>query len=90
MPVSTCGRWPRSSTRRFGDRVEPSKSLLCDAEMWVAPETWERVLALVSEAASVIHAQALSPRTEGARHVNLTMAAFGMDDTSDPDEEERP
>ena len=64
--------------RRFGLRAQPTKSLLCDAELWVEPETWERVAALVDEAARVIHAEARAPHTEGAVHVNLTMAAFGM------------
>lgn len=73
-------------TRRFGDRVQPSKSMLCDAEMWVEPETWERVVALVTEAAGLIHAEARPPRTEGAIHVNLTMAAFGMADSPNNDE----
>uniref|UniRef100_UPI00356965E7 hypothetical protein n=1 Tax=Nocardioides sp. TaxID=35761 RepID=UPI00356965E7 len=49
-------------------------------ELWVDPETWERAMALVREAASVVHAEARKPHSDGSVHVNLTMAAFAMQD----------
>lgn len=66
--------------RRFEQRTQPSRTFLCDAELWVDPETWERAMALVREAASVVHAEARKPHSDGSVHVNLTMAAFAMQD----------
>jgi DNA-binding transcriptional ArsR family regulator len=65
-------------TRRYGDTRR--KGTLVDAEMWVTPEVWHQVRELVVEASKLIHAQALPPRTEGTMHVNLTAAAFEMED----------
>ena len=53
--------------RRFRDRRARSRAHLTDAELWVTPETWEQVRALVSEAAELVHAEALPPRTTGTR-----------------------
>lgn len=49
-----------------------------DAEMWVTPEVWQRVLELCFEAGTLIHTEAQPPRTEGTMHVNLTAVAFTM------------
>jgi len=49
-----------------------------DAEMWVTPEVWQRVLELCAEAGALIHDEANPPRTEGTVHVNLTAVAFTM------------
>ena len=65
-------------TRRYGDTRR--KGTLVDAEMWVTPEVWKRVCDLVIEASKLIHAQAQPPRTDGTMHVNLTAAAFVMED----------
>ncbi len=66
--------------RRYERRTAGQRNILTDAEMWVTPETWERVQALVEQAAHLIHSEAQRPRTPGTVHVNLTAAAFGMDD----------
>lgn len=63
--------------RRFEER-EPGRRYLCDAELWVDEETWQRALALVEEAGRLVHDGARAPRSPGARRTNLTVAAFGM------------
>src|ERR1700710_473423 len=55
--------------RRFSERRPRSRSHLTDAELWVTPETWQRVRALVVEAAELVHEEALPPRTTGTLHV---------------------
>ena len=53
---------------------------LTDAELWVTPEVWKRVLDLVKEASVLLHAEAKPPRTRGTVHVNMTTALFQMKD----------
>ena len=64
--------------RRFGHR-KPGGSLT-DAELWVPPEVWDQVKALVEQASHLVHAEAKPPRTPGTMHVNLSAVAFAMDD----------
>jgi DNA-binding transcriptional ArsR family regulator len=66
--------------RRYERRASGQRHILTDAEMWVAPEVWEQVQALVEQAATLIHAEAQRPRTPGTVHVNLTAVTFRMDD----------
>jgi DNA-binding transcriptional ArsR family regulator len=68
--------------RRFAARAPRTRSLLADAELWVEPDVWERVRGLVTEAAGLLHAQARPPHSEGSLHVNLTAAAFVMDEST--------
>jgi DNA-binding transcriptional ArsR family regulator len=49
-----------------------------DAELWVAPETWDHALELVQQASMLVHREARRPRTDGTIPVNLTVAAFRM------------
>ena len=69
-------------SRRWSSRKPRTKSVLSDAEMWVEPETWARVVALVEEASGLIHASARPPRSDGTVHVNLQVAAFRMEEGS--------
>ncbi len=64
-------------TRRYGSRRRPGT--LVDAEMWVDPEVWVEVKRLVGEASTLVHGKAKPPRSPGTVHVNLTAAAFLMD-----------
>jgi DNA-binding transcriptional ArsR family regulator len=64
--------------RRFGERRARGRSHLTDAELWVSPDTWRRVQALVAEAAELVHAEALPPRSPGTVHVNMSAALFEM------------
>lgn len=49
-----------------------------DAELWVSPEVWERVVLLVGDAAALLHASAQPARSEGAGRVAMTTALFTM------------
>lgn len=68
--------------RRFTARKRGGKSIISDAEMWVEPEVWDEVGALVRQASALIHSQAKPPRTRGTIHVNMTAAVFEMGDPS--------
>ncbi|QNN53508.1 ArsR/SmtB family transcription factor [Nocardioides mesophilus] len=68
--------------RRYGPGRR--RGFLADAEMWVTPQTWEQVRTLVQEASRLVHAEAQPPRTPGTLHVNLTAAAFEMDEQPGP------
>jgi hypothetical protein len=63
---------------RFAQRERGSRGLFTDADLWVAPETWARVVDLVTEASRLLHAQALPPRTAGTLRANLSVAAFRL------------
>jgi DNA-binding transcriptional ArsR family regulator len=54
------------------------RMLLTDAELWVTPEVWDRVLDLLGRAAALVHDEAQPPRAEGAVPVNVSVAAFRM------------
>lgn len=62
--------------RRFARRERPGS--LTDAELWVAPEVFERVRSMVHEAATLLHAEARPPRTEGTVPVAMTAAVFRL------------
>jgi DNA-binding transcriptional ArsR family regulator len=64
--------------RRHGDRRR--KGIFVDAELWVEPEVWQEAHDLVQRASELLHDAARPPRTDGTQHVNLTAAAFRMED----------
>ena len=64
--------------RRFGDRRPRSRSHLTDAELWVSPEVWKQVKALVTQASRLVHEEAQPPRAENTVHVNMSAAMFEM------------
>lgn len=66
--------------RRIGMRQPQTRLALTDAELWVTPEVWQRVCALVTEASELLHAEAKPPRTAGTQHVNMTAVLFQMQD----------
>ncbi len=65
---------------RFADRRpgNPGGTHLTDADLWVEPDVWARVVALVGEASALLHASAQPPRTEGTVRANLSVAAFEL------------
>lgn len=65
--------------RRFAERRQGSRSQFTDAELWVEPEVWDRVTALLVEASSLLHGSARPPRTEETVRVALSVAAFQLD-----------
>ncbi|GAB3882934.1 ArsR/SmtB family transcription factor [Terrabacter terrigena] len=64
--------------RRFVERESGTRSRFTDADLWVEPEVWDRVTALVDEASSLLHASARPPRTEGTVRTALSVAAFRL------------
>lgn len=68
--------------RRFDRRKPKTRSALTDAATWVTPEVWAQVTQHLQAASSLVHGEAQPPRTAGTIHVNLTSAAFVMDDAS--------
>ena len=64
--------------RRFAERERDVPSRFTDAELWVTPDVWDRVSALVDEASSLLHASAQPPRTEGTIRAALSVAAFRL------------
>ena len=64
--------------RRFVERQPGTRSRFTDADLWVDPEVWERVTALVDEASSLLHASARPPRTDGTVRAALSIAAFRL------------
>ena len=68
--------------RRFGQRSQDTPAMTTDAELWVTPQVWEEVRSLVKQASTLLHAEAQPPRTDGTLHVNLTAAAFQLDQSA--------
>jgi DNA-binding transcriptional ArsR family regulator len=66
--------------RRYALRQPSARSVTTDADLWVAPETWDEVVALVTQASHLLHQEARPPRSPGTLRVNLTTAAFSMSD----------
>ena len=64
--------------RRFVEREPGSPGRFTDADLWVEPEVWDRVVALVEEASSLMHASARPPRTQGTVRAALSVAAFRL------------
>jgi len=58
---------------------KPGRGNFTDAELWVTEETWQQALELVTQGSRLIHEQARPPRTPGTLRVNLTVAAFEME-----------
>lgn len=65
--------------RRFPQR-QSGKATFTDAELWVAPETWERAVEMLVEASLLVHREARPPHAAGTIPVNLTVAGFRMED----------
>ncbi len=74
--------------RRFLERQQGTPSRFTDADLWVEPEVWDRVCALVDEASTLLHASARPPRTEGTVRAALSVAAFRLRAADDAGQEE--
>lgn len=64
--------------RRAAARAGDGRQLVADAELWVDPDVWGRVVDLVHEASDLLHRSAQPPRTADTVHVNLTASLFTM------------
>lgn len=56
----------------------PGVQLFTDAELWVKPETWNAVVALVGQASALLHDSAKAPRTIGTVPVAMSAALFEL------------
>jgi DNA-binding transcriptional ArsR family regulator len=59
------------------------KNEFVDAELWVDPDTWVRCVELVHESATLFHAAAKPPRTEGTVKVAMSAALFPLTELED-------
>lgn len=66
--------------RRSSRRSPAGAGSFTDAELWVDPQVWAEVTALVEKASRLVHAEAQPPRSQGTVHVNMSAALFAMDD----------
>lgn len=66
--------------RRYTLKQPGTSAITSDAALWVAPDIWDEVVALVTQASHLVHREAQPPRSPGTIHVNLTTAAFRMTD----------
>jgi DNA-binding transcriptional ArsR family regulator len=64
--------------RRFAMRRGDGGGSGTDAELWLEPSVWERVVDLVHEASLLAHASALPARTPGTVRTSFTAALFEM------------
>lgn len=64
--------------RRRAPRRTDGPQTSTDAELWVDPETWRRVVRHVGDASALLHAAARPPRTPGTRPVSMTAALFPL------------
>jgi DNA-binding transcriptional ArsR family regulator len=64
--------------RRRNARRDDGPQVSTDAELWVDPETWRRVVRHVGDASALLHAAAKPPRTPGTRPVSMTAALFPL------------
>lgn len=64
--------------RRRSEQRTTGPGVSTDAELWVHPETWRRVVQHVGQASSLLHAAAQRPRTPGTVPVSMTVAMFPM------------
>ena len=64
--------------RRRAQARTDGPALSTDAELWVGPETWRRVVRHVGEASALLHAAAQRPRTPGTVPVSMTVSMFPL------------
>jgi len=64
--------------RRRALRRTDGPQVSTDAELWVDPETWRRVVHQVGQASALLHAAARPPRTPGTKPVSMTAALFPL------------
>ncbi|MFZ8318552.1 hypothetical protein ACO1LA_13830, partial [Staphylococcus aureus] len=65
--------------RRRARRRAEGPGVTTDAELWVDPEVWRRVVHHVAEASTLLHKAAQPPRTPGTQPVSMTAALFRLE-----------
>lgn len=66
--------------RRFALRRQDGQADSTDAELWLEPAVWERVVKLVQQASLLAHTSALPSRTRGTVRTSFTSVLFEMRD----------
>ncbi|MBE1501241.1 DNA-binding transcriptional ArsR family regulator [Amycolatopsis lexingtonensis] len=64
--------------RRADSRAGRRPASLTDAELWVAPEVWARLLKQATELSRELHDAAQPPRTPGTVRVSASVALFEL------------
>jgi DNA-binding transcriptional ArsR family regulator len=64
--------------RRRNARRGDGPQVSTDAELWVDPETWRRIVRHIGDASALLHAAARPPRTPGTQPVSMTAALFPL------------
>jgi DNA-binding transcriptional ArsR family regulator len=64
--------------RRAGSRAPGRRASLTDAELWVDPAIWARLLERASELSQELHAAAQPPRSPGTVRVSASVALFEL------------
>jgi len=64
--------------RRASSRAANRPASLTDAELWVDPELWARLLAQATALSEELHAAAKPPRTPGTVRVSASVALFEL------------
>ncbi len=64
--------------RRAEFRATERKSSLTDAELWVDPAVWARILEQATELSQVLHDAAQPPRAPGTVRVSASIALFEL------------
>ncbi|UOX88747.1 helix-turn-helix domain-containing protein [Amycolatopsis sp. FBCC-B4732] len=64
--------------RRADSRAGNRPASLTDAELWVPPEVWTRLLKQASELSQELHGAAQPPRTPGTVRVSASIALFEL------------
>jgi len=65
--------------RRRSHALQRAKAHVTDAELWVAPEVYDKVVDLINAASQALHEAAVAPRTPGTIRASATIAVFRMD-----------
>lgn len=70
----TVGQLDRAMLSDLDLRLQQSgtKRTVSDAEAWLKPQDWRRLVDLVGQASAIIHERGQAPRTRGAKHVSAT------------------
>ncbi|MEU0532800.1 helix-turn-helix domain-containing protein [Amycolatopsis tolypomycina] len=68
--------------RRAEARVAERPASLTDAELWVDPQLWARLLEKATELSEELHAAARPPRTPGTVRVSASVALFELGSAS--------
>ncbi|RSD13518.1 ArsR/SmtB family transcription factor [Amycolatopsis eburnea] len=64
--------------RRADSRAAQRPASLTDAELWVAPEVWARLLKQATELSQELHDAAQPPRTPGTVRISASVALFEL------------